>query len=375
LGKYMTVVNGNEVTTARGHFNIFPVELSAAPPNYKLTNWSELITAMRAVPGVQVITLNHPTDSHNGFTPFDATHFNRVTGKNSVGLDYGFDAMEIINSGAMRSDWFEPFRCWFALLNRGFKVTGVAGSDSHDVSQFIVGQGRTYIEVADAIPGAIDIHAACESLRAGRVVASLGLFSRIEVNAKAGPGDLITVAGESIKIRGRVECADWMHPERVDLYANGIKVKEFTLGKGRKNRSGSRAYEVNYEMRKPAHDFSLVMIASGKGMSAPYWAVARPYQPSDLHFEQPVLGATNPVWIDADGDGKYSSPRAYAEQLLTNERSDESAVRKLEEFDWAARTQAAEIFAERGVDLLRLGEKSSAGVKGAFKDYLESVKN
>ena len=30
-----------------------------------------------------------------------------------------FSAMEVVNSGAMRSDWMEPIRSWFALLNRG----------------------------------------------------------------------------------------------------------------------------------------------------------------------------------------------------------------------------------------------------------------
>ena len=211
LSKYFTVVNGNEVTTAKGHFNIFPVSLSATPPDFKNTDWPELLKQIRATPEVKVVILNHPTDTHVGFTPFASTNFNRVTGKNLRGFKFTFDAMEVINSGAMRSDWMEPFKCWFALLNRGERVVGVCGSDSHDVSRFIVGQGRTYIEADYRDPGAIDIEKVCENLRAGRAVMSLGLFPGIKVNGRAGPGDVALIKDKEISIEATVDCPEVDH--------------------------------------------------------------------------------------------------------------------------------------------------------------------
>ncbi|HTG45806.1 MAG TPA: CehA/McbA family metallohydrolase, partial [Verrucomicrobiae bacterium] len=177
LGRYFTILPGNEVTTKKGHFNIFPVELTAKPPDPLQEDWPALLKQFRATPRVQIVTLNHPTDTHSGFTPFAATNLNLLTGKNLRGaFDFSFDAMELINSGAMRSDWMEPFRAWFGLLNRGYKITGVGASDSHDVSRFIVGQGRTYIRSDDFDVSRIDIPRACESLKAGHAVVSLGLF-------------------------------------------------------------------------------------------------------------------------------------------------------------------------------------------------------
>ena len=75
--------------------------------------------------------------------------------------------MEVINSGALQTDWMRPYRDWFALLNRGVILTPVGASDSHDVSRYIVGQGRTYIRTNDSDPGKIDVPDAVDSFLAG----------------------------------------------------------------------------------------------------------------------------------------------------------------------------------------------------------------
>jgi hypothetical protein len=379
LSQYFTLVNGNEVTTEKGHFNIFPVSLSDPPANSKITDWPELMKNIHIDPEVKVVILNHPTDTHSGFTPFATSNFNRITGKNLRGPDFTFDAMEVINSGAMRSDWMEPFRCWFALLNRGYKITAVGSSDCHDVSRFIVGQGRTYIRADDSDVSKIDIDKVCKNLRAGKAAVSLGLFPQITINAVAGPGDMFSVKGDSIDIAATVDCPQWMRAEKVELFANGNKIKEEKFPSQRKP---GDPFRFNWIIPKPKHDFALVLIASGNGMTAPYWAVARPYQPNRKHFEQPVIGATNPVWIDADEDGKYTSPRAYAKKLVFT--SDESAFPKvieaLGDFDWATGAQAAEILHDKGLDLTRANvqeilQGAAPQTKQAFKDYFESIKN
>ena len=66
-----------------------------------------------------------------------------------------------------------------AVINHGERVTAVASSDSHDVTRYIVGQGRTYIACPDGDPGRIDVNAACRALQEGRAVVSLGLLAQI----------------------------------------------------------------------------------------------------------------------------------------------------------------------------------------------------
>src|SRR5882672_10692585 len=60
VAQYFTPVTGNEVTTPAGHFNIFPVRPEARVPDFKLTDWPRLMSAMRATPNVRVVVLNHP---------------------------------------------------------------------------------------------------------------------------------------------------------------------------------------------------------------------------------------------------------------------------------------------------------------------------
>jgi hypothetical protein len=330
LSRYFTPVRGNEVTTKKGHFNIFPTAPGSNPPDWKIEHWPDLIEAIRNTPGVQVVILNHPHDTHSGFVPFASTNLNPQTGANLRGFDFSFDGMELINSGAMRSDWMEPFRSWFALLNRGHRIVGVGASDSHDVSRFIVGQGRTYIRADDSNPGAIDMNRACQNLKAGRAVISLGLFPELVVNRNYRPGDLVPDRNE-LAVRARALAPAWMQATNLELYANGTLLR--------------KASGANTEWKLPRreHDYYLVLIATGPGMTEPYWAQARPYQPTSRTLNPVVIGATNPIWIDADGDGKFSAPREYAKRLLAKHRDDSSLRNALALYDPAVAAHVAEL--------------------------------
>src|SRR3954468_9352674 len=73
-------VVGNEVTTKVGHFNAFPVSAGGPLPDAQLTDWTALLHNIRSVTGAQVVTLNHPRDLHENFTPFAPVNFDATTG-------------------------------------------------------------------------------------------------------------------------------------------------------------------------------------------------------------------------------------------------------------------------------------------------------
>jgi hypothetical protein len=275
---------------------------------------------IHSTPGVQMIVLNHPRDVHVGFCPFAATNLNEATGENRRGFDFGFDGVELINSGALRSDVMEVFRDWFALLNYGYRVVGVGASDSHDLSRFIVAQGRTYIEVNDEDPAAINVTNALDNLRRGKALVSLGLITKIKVAEKFGPGDLATNLPPEIRVRVTVLGPSWAEADRVELYANGVPVQRESLVD-----TLGRVEKANAEWTLPRsrHDYHLIAIASGPGIKSPHWAIPKPYQPNSRAWNSRILGATNPIWIDADGDGQFSSARAYAAALVQKFAGDE----------------------------------------------------
>ncbi len=394
----LTIVPGNEVTTTNGHFNVFPISLTAPPVDHTKTHWPDLLDRMRQSPGVRIAILNHPTDTHVGFTPFAATNLNPVTGENLRGdFDFTFDAMELINSGAMRTDWLEPIRAWFALLNRGYRIAGVGSSDSHDVSRFIVGQGRTYIQGDDGKTGNIDVQKVCDALKQGRAVASLGLFPQLRIadapdaldapqltagvfaGAASSSGDLHTGSSKFFEVHATVDFPTWMNPEArttATVYANGrpLVVFPFEMAKTKGKPLGFKA-----RFPKPKADTWYVLVADTPGVTNAHWSIARPYQPSSPKWDPAMIGVTNPIWMDADGDGRFTPPRKAAEAIVNAANAaPQRTIEALADFDWAIGVHAAEILRERGNDLgsPAFQEMISAlkpELQQAFADYSATV--
>jgi hypothetical protein len=343
---HFTAVPGNEVTTAAGHFNIFPIAAGAPVPDHKITDWVKLNAAVRATPGVRVVVLNHPRNVHSNFQPFAATNFHAISGENKRGPEFQFDAMELLNSSAQQSDYMLVYRDWFALLNYGYSVTGVGSSDSHDVSRYIVGQGRTYIEVPDRDVSRIDVATACSNLVAGRALVSMGLLVQMTVNDRFRVGDLVTNAGDSLKVRVQVLAPSWITANRVELFANGVSIRTNNISPRDASGAGVKAV-VDWTIPRPAHDVHLLAIATGPGVEAPFWATPRPYQPTSPVWVNRVIGVTNPIRIDADGDGRFTAARAYAKQLLQKHGVDATGLTAaLGSYDEAVAAQCASLGAK-----------------------------
>lgn len=354
---FFTAVIGNEVTTKTGHFNIFPIiDQKAAVADSRLTDWPQLMSAIRATPGVQVVVLNHPRGIHTGFRPFDPANFNSATGDNKRGPDFSFDALELLNSGAQQTDCMLVYRDWFALLNHGYRITGVGASDSHDVSRFIVGQSRTYIAAPDGNPAQIDVPAACRSLKEGRALVSMGLLTQMTVAGKFGVGDLATALPDEVPVEITVSGPAWVKADRVALYANGTKIRESEIAAGTpaSSTTGSKSEKarIRWNIPRPQHDVHLVAIATGPPVTAPFWAMTKPYQPASPHWEGRSIGSTNPIWLDADGDEKFTAAREYARRLVVHQGTDPSRLLPaLSGYDEAVSAQAASLCAAAGAKL------------------------
>lgn len=320
-----TSIVGNEVTTKHGHFNAFPIHPGVAVANHNEQDWAKLLPAIRATPSVKVITLNHPRDLHSGFVPLGGLQFNPTTGKHRHASALDIDAMEVITSGAMQSDIHLLYRDWFALLNRGHRIAAIASSDTHDVNRFILGQGRTYVAAKDGNPAQLDLDEVWCSYQEGRLLVSLGLMTTLKVDDRFTIGDLATGLGAQIKVEAVVSGPAWVTADRIEIYANGILIREQSIKD--EHRAGEKA-RITWELPKPAHDVHLVAIATGPGITEPFWEIPRPYQPSSKTLTPRVIGSTNPIWLDNDGDGKFVSAFAIAQSLVAKFGSDSSALRE-----------------------------------------------
>jgi hypothetical protein len=369
--QYFTPVVGNEVTTRVGHVNVFPLPAGGPLPDAEVREWPALAATVAKHSPMGVAILNHPRDLHSAFRPFGPVRHLALSGESLDGWPVPANAMEVVNSGAQQTDVLRPVRDWFGLLNRGIVLTPVGASDSHDVSRFIVGQGRTYVRCRDDRPGEIDVAEAVANFRAGRVLVGCGLLAGITVNDKYGPGDLVPATNEyavSVRVLGPA----WTTAHSVALCANGVKVHEARIPNG--GRPGVK-WTGTWRLPRRKYDQHLVAVALGPGVRDLSWPIAKPYQPTSPVVNSLVIGVSGAVWLDHDGDGKPTSAFATAERLWRESKNDVSQlVRSLADTDEAIAAQSASILRARGVDLnaamRAAAEQGAAHVTRDFEAYL-----
>ena len=382
--QYFTPVIGNEVTTPKmGHFNVFPIASGAKVVDQGAPGWPELFRDIKACPDVLVTVLNHPRDVHGGYRPFGPEHHLSYVGENLDGWKLEANAMEVVNSGALQTDVMRLYRDWFGLLNRGFRITPVGSSDSHDVARYILGQGRTYIRCTDQA-GAINVPETCRNLADGRVLVSLGLLCEMTVAGRHGPGDLVPPTDE-LDVAIRVFGPTWTKATHVALYANGIKIREADIGiaaRGEHERVGEPGVKWKGSWRLPRfkHDVHLVAIATGPGVNELFWPIARPYQPSSQVWHSYVVGSTGAVWIDADGSGRFNPAFEYASRLVVDSSNDlPKLISRLAGYDAAVAAQAARLCHVRKLstpaELLTAASRSEiTAIRDGFQTYVEEWK-
>ncbi len=361
-----------EFTTNLGHFNVFPEIAGAQVPGYQLKNWDSVI------PGINpsddhVVILNHARDIHKEFRPFDPGHHVSIAGYNLDGWSMPANAMEVINSGSLQTNMFQLMHDWFGMMNRDYYLTPVGSSDSHDVSRYIVGQARTYIESNDEMPGKLDINEAIKNFKAGKVAVSMGLLPQITVNDQYGAGDLVPKT-DQIKVSVKVLGPGWTNVNRVSLYANGKKILEAIDIKT--NIPGIK-WEGTWILPKFKNDVFLVAVAEGPYSFLPYWPLVKPFQPASIMWTPQVMGLTGAVWIDSDGDGIRSSAYQYATEAWKKSNNDIGKfIFSLDGFDEATGIQAASIFDQqkrsfKGPAFKKAIHTASPDIRMGIQNYLE----
>lgn len=365
VSSYFTLVTGDELTTKVGHFNVFETKTGTPVIDHQVNDWNDVTENIHDTANNKVIILNHARDIHNGFRPFDPAHHLSGAGMRNDDWAFPANAMEVVNSGSQQTDIMTLYRDWFGMLNAGYFLTPAGSSDSHDVSRYIVGQGRTYIQCDDSDPGKIDVDAAIKNFRDGRVMVSSGLFTKVTVNDTYGAGDLTPYsryADVSVEVSG----PSWIKAHRICLYANGKKIREEAT---KPSKNAILKWKGSWKIPVPKHDIFLVAIAEGPGSGMPYWPIAKPYQPSSPDWQPRVIGSSGAIWLDADRNGKRNSARDYAGEIVDSSGGDiVKIITRLASYDEAVATQAAALLWKSGTDL------SSTEVTEAMKRAAPATK-
>jgi hypothetical protein len=295
FGRELSTAPGVEVTThSWGHFNAFPYPTSAPLPPYASIEPSLIFDRVRAeAPGV-VIQVNHPRLRGMGY--FNRLSSDAKTDARLEGFSFDFDTLELMNGielhgqNAVDANLDE----WFELLNLGKRYTGVGNSDSHRLVGQYAGYPRTYVRVPDDRPEAASAEIVSRSLLAGHAIVSGGPFVMAVADGRAGPGDFVAAQAGKVELHLSVRAPAWMDVRRAEIYVNGQRVTTVP--------SRSTLAPVRIEAVTPVRvrrDSWIVVAARGdKPMRT--WMPGTPAVP---------FAFTNPIFVDADGDGVFRAPR------------------------------------------------------------------
>lgn len=314
-------ISGDEVTTHNGHFTAFPLDSAKAVPGgvkgrnplfLKTEDWTQLIADMRNK-GAKVVILNHPYWPTISKGPFGRFRFTRSTGGRIDGPPFNFDGFEVAQPANKTPDYFYALEDWMSLLNRGLRLTAVGATDSHTVND-PVGQARTYLKSRTDDVTKIDRIDVYRAFLEGRAVVAAGIFANLTISRQYGMGDLVSTAtvvkgsknqGKALTASLRVAAPSWVRPREAMIYVNGRRVAEKTI-ESHPGQPTDQTLEFSFD--QPTHDAYVVAFVLGDGITLPGWT---PYGKA-------TQAITNPIYLDVDGDKKYSAPRDTARRLIAN---------------------------------------------------------
>lgn len=300
---------GGETPFSGGHANAFP--LAERPLEYRggavaaegrrlRDVWHDLRNGARPL-----IQLNHPREK------LDPEHGHSVLSHLTLGLGYDptlplddpqhrslvepgahgtrdldFDAIELLNGN--RHGAYERVRAdWISFLLQGERITGTANSDSHRHAS-PVALPRNYVAVAGSLPGqagSMDRPAFFEAVRQGALWGTTGPLLEVRLD-ETGLGGLHPARAGTLHVK--VDAAPWVPVDRLRVYVNGVLAEE---------RAIETPAALDLPLQFPA-DALVTLEVEGEPGEA-YRAVAPGFRP---------FAFTNPIYVDADGDGSWSPP-------------------------------------------------------------------
>jgi hypothetical protein len=299
-----TVAGAEISTTDWGHFGAFPlrqqnewwvlhrVRMKGAKPD-------ELLRDVRRHGPTALITVNHPRLGKMGY--FSIAGFDPRTalfGRSRVSFE--FDAIEVMNGSKHGS--FEAvdrvMTDWFGLLQNGRRVTAVGNSDTHGIALSHAGYPRNYVRM-DEVGPAVDGERLAAAMREGSSFFSSGPFIEASIDDKSF-GQLARAVEGKVTLAVRVRAAPWISVARLRIYANGRPVTDLPIAPS----EAVERYSEKLELEMLDDAFVVVRVDGDRELPPVVGGVS-----GGKLFP---IAVSNPIFVDGDGDGRWTARRGGA---------------------------------------------------------------
>lgn len=329
----LRAVVGNEVSTPIGHFNAFPLDADEPIIDPEIHDGHELFKIIREQKNdfgtVPVVQVNHPR--WGGIDYFGSFGLDPVTATtDNEKFSYDFDSVEIFNENEgwgyidadesdlpLGSGSFSVLRDWFNLLNRGHRIAAVGNSDSHDVASELAGWPRNYIASSTDVPHLIDPAEIAANIRAKRVYTTYGPIVDFSVNGVPMGGDTNTTPSTPhdrdagwVDIAMRVRVPTWIDCDRVMIVVNGEIMKTIDVS----DQHGVLRLDTVERLKLSGDSWVSLLVEGDDPLDPIVHTQGRPIYP---------WAVLNPVWVDADNDGRWTAPVEQARIALRQNRPEQ----------------------------------------------------
>lgn len=314
LRPFLQSAVGCEVSSvAAGHFITWPIAVDPDRAGNGAPQWfglppGDLVDLLRSAHPDSVVQVNHPRyedkstfdlvryDPADGHAHADPVDLGFPPGTDLDRLDY--DSYEVFNAIG-HNDLEEQLRDWFSLLNLGRRITATAGGDSHTLDAF-PGHPRNLVLLGNDDPAQTSPQAVVEALRRMRVLVTSGPYVRAGAVPPAGgepslPGDLVTDTDGEMALRVEVQAPTWMDVDEVVVVMNGQAGTPIAVP--------AAVSPGPQPVLRYAATLAMPVLAD-----AWFVVIARGDARDPVLLNRAPVAVTNPVYIDADGDGAFTPP-------------------------------------------------------------------
>ena len=339
LSPWITSIPGQEITTFDyGHFNGFPLEVDPTRHNGGAIDWPGLspaeIGGALADEG-QVFQINHPRAVpapgegnyfENVDLQFDATGpFVGAAARDPLSVRLEADAQMLATAfvAVEVMTWLDVqgLHDWFNFLNAGVRFTATGNSDTHTLRVESSGWPRNFVRLGQDDPAALPPEDLVLAMHSGQNVISFGPFVRVSAQGAAAAlvGQTVAPGADGqVSVSVNVQAPPWVPFDTVRLLdgatntvlAGGAVIPQLVS-------AGAAPEAQRFELQldhtfTPAVDTWLVVVVLGSEGLFPGVAY-NTTDPAALDIAAIRAGAvdgaatafaaTNPIFVDADGDG------------------------------------------------------------------------
>ena len=199
---------------------------------------------------------------------------------------------------------------WLAALRLGYRLKGIVNSADSDTFHGNA-RWRNYVASPTDDPARIQTSDVVDSLENGRIVMTSGPFLDVSLRVAgrtepAIPGDEVSAPDGRAALSVRVRAPDWIRIDEVRVLVNGEVTPALCFDRASQPERFGPAPEVFTETvpLELGGDAFIVVTAFGTNTAAG----ARRADASDLDVQ---VAASNPIWVDAGGDGYRPSPPLF----------------------------------------------------------------